>query len=330
MTYEMMYYIFLCIVGFIFCFFRISSDRVYFTFVFLLFFIYSLVTRFSGFEIDFITYAKELEIDSYDIYYLKEPVYWLFSRVVYDFFASKELTFVFFDSIAFVLVIVASRKMNLPQFFPFLFLLFFPAVMGMNNVYRQYLAYAIYIFFFSLVISKESPFKSIFFLVLSILTHNVVALFSPLLLIFNGKKRLELKVFIIYTVIIMLLPFALATKSNSDTGTLGGEVYLIVFFLIILFYSFTCKFRFDDLSSRFLHFFIYMFSLALTSFIVMGGAQSKRVGMFMLMVSLVPLILVIEKKYKQKKIVRATIYTVLIMPTFFFSSSRDMLLTVVN
>lgn len=327
MTIELSYYLFVCTVGLVFCFKTIESDRFYFIFSFILFFIFSIITRYSGFDEDMNVYVSTFESNIFSIYYLKEPVYWVLSHYIYNFIKSPEITFIVYDLISFLLILQARKTIGLPQYFPFLFLLFFPAVMGFNNVFRQYLSYAVFLYFTSLLFIQSSFLKRSFYIVLAILTHNVSALFSPLFFTINKKKQISFRALTLYIIALTLLPLALGSKSNSDTGELAVEAYIIVMFFFIVFYALSYHMKFNDISAKLFYFMIYMLTLISVSAVVMGTGQSKRVGMYSLMVSLVPIVKAIEDNYKQKVYIRMVVYIVLILPTLFFTSSLNMLLT---
>ena len=46
--------------------------------------IFIIVVRFSGFDEDIITYAKEMHATSFHIYYLREFVFWFTLRFLYS------------------------------------------------------------------------------------------------------------------------------------------------------------------------------------------------------------------------------------------------------
>lgn len=327
MTWELLMYLLVCLVGLSFCFLRVSRFPIYFLFSISIFLLYSVVTRYSGYDTDMITYADSLEYDVWALYYLREPVYWVSSRYVYTILGSSELTFVFYDLLAFVFVFLASKRMSLPQYFPYLFLLFFPAIMGMNNVYRQYLSYCVFMYFISLCYVGSGSIGRSVFLLFSVFTHNVAALFSPMYFSLKNSERFDFKAVFLALLVLALLPVALSTKSSSETGELSVWVYLAALGALIVFLVGSMGGRFEGVHKKMFYFVLYMFVLVSVSAALMGGAQSKRVGMFVLMVSLVPFVMVIEEKYKQKKLVRSFVFLVLISPTLIFKSSLNMLLT---
>ena len=330
MMYELVYYLFLVFIGVLFCVKGLRSENYYFFITLFLFAIYSVITRYSGFDIDIKIYAKSLKSESFSLYYLREPVYWIPSRCIYKITQSQEITFIIYDIISFSLVLKARKNMNLPQYFPYLFLLSFPAVMGINNVYRQYLSYTIFIYFASLLFVVSGFVKRSFFILLSILTHNVSALFSPLFFALNKGRKISFRSMFLCLCVTALLPFALWTKSNNETGILGIEAYLFLMAALFIFYISSYGMVFNGVSTKFFYYIIYLIALTLEAAVLMGSSQSKRVGMYALMIALIPIVKAIEDNYKQKRTVRIIIYFILILPTILFSNSLNMLLTQPN
>ncbi|MFV0432056.1 MAG: hypothetical protein ACK5MJ_07785 [Alphaproteobacteria bacterium] len=127
--------------------------------------------------------------------------------------------------------------------------------------------------------------------------------------------------------VIAILPIAISSKSNSETGTLGVGAYIFVLFCLFACYNLSYQMRFNGLSAKFFYFIVYNFLLISVSAVMMGGAQSKRVGMYSLMACLIPVVMAIENNFAHKIVVRVFLYTALISATFLFSSSMSMLLT---
>jgi hypothetical protein len=105
MTVELCYYIFLVLVGLCFCVRQIKSERLFSLLSFMLLAIYSIITRYSGFDIDMNTYSETLESSNLSVYYLKEPVYWITSQYLYKLTESPEITFIIYDLVSFILII---------------------------------------------------------------------------------------------------------------------------------------------------------------------------------------------------------------------------------
>ncbi|ENJ1749382.1 EpsG family protein [Vibrio parahaemolyticus] len=327
MTFELIYYLFLFFVGFALCFVKIKNETVYNFSAFFLLLGFSFVTRYSGFDLDMITYAHALDINSWDVYYLKEPVYWITSRYVHDLTNSSELTFIFYDVIAFVLIIKARKNMRLPQYFIFLYFLFFPSILGINNVLRQFLSCCIFLYLISLFFVEGGLIKKTIVSIIAVLTHNVAALFLPVYYLLNRSNQISIRGVFMCIIIIGLLPIALSTKSNADTGTLGVGVYLVVLSAVTLFVAFSNKLSMDGLTAKFFYYSVYLLSLTSVSAVLMGSAQSKRVGMYSLVISLIPLTMSVEKCFRQRNLVRGFVYVFLLLPTILFPSSLMFLMT---
>lgn len=327
MTIELYFFLILTLIGLSLCIREIKPDKLFSLISFILFFCYSIITRYAGFDVDMETYSLELKNNTYSFYYLREPIYWLTSRYLYKLTNSPEITFILLDALAIILIIKARSNLKLPQYFIFLYFLFFPSIMGMNNVYRQYLSYSFFIYFISLFYVQSSNLKKIIYLLLSILTHNSSALFSPLYFVLRSKSAPSIKSMVLSVSVVAALPLFLSTKSDLDTGLLRSEIYLLAILAFAIFYIYSYNFIINSTSGNFFYYFIFSIFLVSISIFLMGSGQSKRVGMFALIISLIPTTIAIETRYKQKKLMRCLIYILLVIPTVIFPSSLSMLLT---
>nr|BCN22600.1 putative O-antigen polymerase [Vibrio mimicus] len=325
MTTELYAYILLCL----FCLSNVFFDYKNKNFLFLFLVIYSIYVfsvRFSGFDIDMLVYADALEYDTLSIYYVKEPLYWLTSRYIFNIIKIHEYVFIFYDYLIFFVLLMVRRSYRVENYLIVLWLCFFPSVMGMQNVFRQYISSVFILWFYLSCIQGESFSKKIMLLLVSSLFHNVALVFLPL--VFIKERGLKYNWFFSFVVIFVIvsLPVALGTKSSSSTGELNPIVYLAVFMIMFLAYSFLCKFKFTRHNINYFLSYIY-FSIILTFCIIfMGDAQSKRVGMIVLTLSLIPLAQSLNFLSKSRWV--DFFYSlILILPTLIFSSSRDMLLT---
>lgn len=125
MTIELSFYLFLITVGLILCLKSIPNERLYNIVTIIFFIAYSAIMRFSGLDGDMTVYAASLKYDLLNSYYLREPVYWITSRYVYKILQSAELTFMFYDLISFIIILKVRVNLKLPQYFPYLLLVFF-------------------------------------------------------------------------------------------------------------------------------------------------------------------------------------------------------------
>ena len=323
MNFEFAYYIFLLTLGFIICALNANGKLVK-KLTLCFFVLYFFVVRFSGYDVDMVNYEALLSENSLDLYYLKEPVYWFLSRVVFYFSGSSQATFIFIDCISLVVVAFSIERLRLPTYFYYVFFLMFPAVMGLNNVYRQYLSLCLFILFMSLVFDGRRKIITAPFLVLSVLTHNMAALFLPLAFLCKNE-RVPVYFFVFSILALLTIPIAVSTKSVMDTGTVDIRYYVALISLIFLFFLFSIGFRVSGSNLTYFFIFIYFLSLLLCSSYFMGGGQSKRVGMFCLTIISIFLFKIIESEYKEKRLVAPFFYLFLTLPTIVFSSSRSML-----
>ena len=70
-----------------------------------------------------------------------------------------------------------------------------------------------------------------------------------------------------------------------------------------------------------------MVTLVFTAMFVTGEAQTKRLGMLSMLLMLIPLVKVIDYRFKQKLLVRVLFLVILAMPTLVFNNARSLLFT---
>lgn len=323
MTAELYIYLLVAFFGLVFCILK-CNNILYNVITFSLFLSYSFIVRTSGFDFDMKVYAISLKGDELSLYYLKEPLYWFTSRYIYSLSHSEIFTFIFFDSISFIVILYVRSILNLPKFFPYLFLLFFPSVMGMQNVYRQYLSYSFLILLQAFIYNEYKFKKKVIVLFISGLFHNVGFLFVPL--VFLSKKN-KFKFILISLCVFILLPIALSTKTQSETGELGVWVYLVLMAAILIYYILLNKRSIKGLVLQSIYLMLYLISLSSLSAVLMGSAQSKRVCMGALLCFLIPLVQATDQRYKNSSIFRVLLYIIALSPTFLFSATQVMLST---
>jgi hypothetical protein len=329
LTLELVFFLFVFSLSLALSFLEINN-KFYYLGSFVILMLFSLVVRLSGFDADMGNYEMYLEIKSLSIYYLKEPVYWLGSRYLFELTDSALIVFLLYDSLFIMILLFSCNKLSLPKYFPFAFFLFFPTVLGMQNVFRQFIASGFLLLLLSLVFTGAKYKYRFFVLMLATLTHNVSLLFTPLAFINNKKRGVNLFFVISCVGIFLLLPIAAGTKSDSDTGDLPPLLYLVVYFVVVTVYLIIVKFDFSQYEIKYKQYFnmmLYFILLILLSVFVLGGAQSKRVGMLSLLLSLVPLALLVESRFKQKILVRMLFIVALTVPTLVFHNARSLLET---
>jgi hypothetical protein len=322
-TYELLLYCSLCILTILSVILgHLISFRFFCAVIIIL---YSIVVRYSGFDIDMIIYASAIESDSYSIYYLKEPVYWLSSRILFDLYDSPELVFITFDLFILFICYSAFNRLRLPFYAFLLFVVFFPTLMGMQNIYRQFIATGFLISSFSFAYVGEKR-KSIFVFLLAGFTQNVAFMFLPVIISLFGKRYKILSISSAL-VIFILLPLAAMTKSSSSSNGVGIELYLFFVTILSFFHYLSLPRKFTEGISEFSKSIVFMFILTFVCAIFLGEAQSKRVAMMTLIFLLIPSIMAIESRYDKKYILVTSFILLACLPTFLSSSTLDMLKT---
>lgn len=329
MTPELAFYFLILIIGVYACVTQIN-DSLYNVASLSLFMCFSLIVRNAGFDADIGNYAEYMKVKSFSIYYMKEALYWLGSRFIYEVSGSEYLVFVVYDFLFFTLLLFVRSILGLPKYFPYLVVLFFPSVMGMQNVFRQFIASGFLLLFFAQTIASKKVLLRILTFLLAGLSHNVAFLFLPVLFLKSGSRKLSLLFLASSISILALLPIAAGSKSNSVTGEVPAYMFVVLFSLIILGYLAIFNFKFKNkppIFTQFLYFLFYCYVLIIEGAVVLGAAQSKRLGMISLVLCLIPLVMSIEARFKQKILVRLLFLIVLTSPTVLFKNAFSLLQT---
>ncbi|MFX7186193.1 hypothetical protein ABTI36_19800, partial [Acinetobacter baumannii] len=129
-------YCFLCLIAFCFTFVQ-KKHFLNYVFVFLCLIIWSIIARLNSIQQDLIVYSEAMSYnwDFYKSFYvLREPIYWITSKILYNFFTDNIIVFIIWDIVIFSLFTYISYKKNIKPYFILVFILFFPNVMGFLNV----------------------------------------------------------------------------------------------------------------------------------------------------------------------------------------------------
>ncbi|PQI45937.1 hypothetical protein C5U09_19955, partial [Acinetobacter baumannii] len=220
-------YCFLCLIALGFTFVQ-KKHFLNYVFIFSCLMGWSIVVRFNSIQQDLIVYS---EVMTYDweffksFYVLREPVYWITSKFLYDFFKDPIFVFIIWDAIIFSLLTYVAYKKDVKPYFILVFILFFPNVMGFLNVYRQYISTVF--LFLSFLLVYENHINSKFFYLASFFSHNVGAIFLPL--IFIRKKFFQIKFILASITSIFAMILLSGSKSEVDTG----ETSPLLFFAVV-------------------------------------------------------------------------------------------------
>ena len=320
---ELFAYLGLALLTIFFCFKSdfIASPRMFFIFWFAVYTSLILVVR-STFDTDIKTYAASMSMSTLSSYFLKEPVVWLGQRYLFLWLQNSLFVFVIFDILAGLLLFRALKEFNLPQYAFFSILIFFPSILGMQNAYRQWIATILFLYCFSLVWTYAAGMKKYIFFTLSVLSHNVAAIFIPLLFIRNRKVLGHLIWYGAFLIAFFGILFGANTKSSAETGADLTLVYL--FFITFLIMLVPLLDRGVIRKSRNLEYKLLtsLFFLSSFSMLILASAGAERVSMFCLLIAYPILVLLVEDSFKQRVLVRALFSLLGFIPMFFFSVSK--------
>lgn len=323
MTVETCSFIFLGLVAISFAVIK-QSYKLYYIQSFLFFLVYSIIVRYSGYEIDFyMSYAPGMKSDSVAFYYIKEPVYWFASRFLYKITHIHQVVFIIIDLFCFSLLLYVQKSLRLPKYFPFLFLGFFPVLLGMQNVYRQFIASFFLLMTLASVLEGEGYKKNLSFL-FAILSHGSSILLLPLLFIRAHKVRKIGVMFYGAVLFIFLLVTLKLNNKQFETGEVNAFMYLIITLIVYFFYIFSVKKITND---RVVDFIIvsYVTMLIFLVTIVASGGVVKRIGMIGLTILIIFIIKVLEDRYKNKMLLRTLLISAIYCVALVFPNTRSML-----
>lgn len=298
----------------------IDSSTLFFSVWLLVYFILVLLVR-SEFDFDINTYAKTMPSSSFSLYYIREPVVWFGQRYLFRLMQDAFLVFVAFDMLVGFILYKSLRKFDVPQYAYFSILIFFPFVLGMQNVYRQWVSSVFFLYSFSFVWGGTGKVRSYVAFALAVLSHNVAALFMPLLFVTRRKVLGKLLWFCSFLVSFVGIIFGSDSKSSAETGANLTMVYILlllffVFLLPLLDRGFIRKIR--GLNYKVL---IGVSVVAIFSSLVLSSSAAERVAMFCLMISYPVLINLFEERFNGKAPVRMLFSTLGFIPMLLFGVS---------
>lgn len=273
---------------------------------------------------DMITYIKEFNLPLVVMlsssYYLREAFFWLSSSFITNLFKSTTYAFWFWDILTLLAVLRIRKNFNLPDYYILLYYGTFITLLGLENIYRQFIATTFLLLSISYVL-KQSKLKSLFFLLLAIFSHNVVIMFAPLYLLGypKFKKKWKLIMLLVLLFELVTLPIFLHSKSEAETGLELKYVYLFVIFATFFPILLSSKIRSKKIDRIFLYVFLFVFGVYSISLLFLGGIV-ERIGMIALIV-LQLFVLYFYEKYWNLAILRFYMLSLYVLPSYIFAAT---------
>ncbi|EPF2165626.1 EpsG family protein [Acinetobacter baumannii] len=319
-------YCFLCLIALGFTFVQ-KKHFLNYVFIFSCLMGWSIVVRFNSIQQDLIVYSEVMTHDwefFKSFYVLREPVYWITSKFLYDFFKDPIFVFIIWDAIIFSLLTYVAYKKDVKPYFILVFILFFPNVMGFLNVYRQYISTVF--LFLSFLLVYENHINSKFFYLASFFSHNVGAIFLPL--IFIRKKFFQIKFILASITSIFAMILLSGSKSEVDTGETSPLLFFAVVCAGMLIFLSLNKLILYKKNIDLYYINMYCIFVSLFSVLFLSNAPAKRICMIALIFLLYSIYWFIEDNKKNILVFRFALVFVAIVPTFIFPSVFNMLLYV--
>ena len=329
MTFELFFYTLLFGLGCLLTFRKYHSN----SFLLLIFVLtcYSIVVRTSGWDTDFyITYAPSLKTNPLYLftkfYYIREIVYWLSTTMIYQVVRNEIVSFVLIDMFSFYLIIRAARRLELPEYSIILFILFFPALLGIQNIYRQYLA--VTVLFYAMTMTSKRRFL---LFVAAALIHNATSLFLPILFIANNVTKRNMFLFMSSAAsILVLLPIVAGSKSEASHGIDLTVFYGLLILFILGFFIVSNRMILRRPDFNYFWILAYLSSIVLTGVILLAESQAERIAMISLQLSIPIVTSILERRYKEKVLARLIFIILACLPSYAFNSALEKLLTAAN
>jgi len=323
---EISYYGFVVVLGILFSINDrpIANTRLFFVIWLGIYIGLSIIVR-GEFDSDIEVYASAMTSSSMAVYYLKEPVVWLGQRYLFNYLQDPYAVFVIFDIVAGVILFNALKMLRVPQYAYFAVLLFFPFILGMQNVYRQWVASILLLSSFSLIWKGKSDLKAYAFFAASVLAHNVAAVFMPLLFINKGRATGKSVWVLSFGISFAGIYFGSETKSSAHTGANLSYAYLMLLLLFLCLVAILDKGVIRKERKVEYKLIVGLTVLSSLGTAILSSAASERISMLCLLVLYPVLSVFFEERIKQRVPLRISFMILGFIPILFFQTSHFIL-----
>lgn len=298
----------------------IKDKRLFFILYFVVYSVMSFVVRFSGFDEDINTYADAMSYNAFSLYFLKEPVIWFGQRWLFMAIESETAVFIFTDIFFGLILYSTLSRFKSPQYIYFSILLFFPFVLGFQNVYRQWVGEILFLFSISLV--YRNKFSSLFVYVLSMASHNVAGVFLPVYLRGGDSKLWKMASLSILLMMPVILILTKGTKSSASTGANLTIAYLFLLGCITLFFILSRRGIIKKSEKMMYSFLFYYLFICFSAVLLLSSTSAERVVMFALIASYPSLGNRIEERFLFKVPLRLFLLSAGFLPIFLFGTRK--------
>jgi len=252
----------------------------------------SIVVRASGYDSDIPVYVERMQTVEHGWYYFREPVVWYVQRLLFYVTKSDFSALVISDLLVYLMVATALYGLGGPAYALLSIVIFVPFVLGMQNVYRQWVASAFLLLAISR--SKKTTSQAIVFYVLAVLSHSAAVFFLPLV---TASTRWRLIGLIVSMLVLpVALFFGRGTRLESYTGADLGVVYFLVFVSLTALWCLLNKKR-DRLwsDSAFISLFYLTYAVGV-GVLLLPSSGAERLGLFGMLAAYPIFLKIVEEK----------------------------------
>ena len=293
-----------------------------------LFVVYSVTVRLSPPTLDMITYTDALSTwpPPVNLYTLREPVIWLGAPLVNRVIGTPVVTFLVVDLVSVAVVIRSMDELDggdgtMVSLAPTI-VASYVFLLGQQNGWRQQVAFVL--FLWSCAARSRGQLRGLPLVVLSVLTHNSVALLLGYWLDKGRKPGCGYgPVVTLFGVCLVALLLPYLRKSSSLTGLNTEYLYVLVAASLGLLLIYANRGRLPLGTVDGLRNFVAF----VPAIAILGSTQFERMGMMFLVLILLDL----YRNHRCLRIRRSEasnlVYATLVAPVFLFPNALGMLLT---
>ena len=220
--------------------------------------------------------------------YVREPLFWFLGRFVYSIVNDRNITFFILNSMLAVVLYkgftsnlnwISKKNDDTVGYVLFGYLLFFPFLVGMHALYRQFFSMALFICAVGYA-GNHKLFKASVLFLFSVLFHNMAILFTPLFVFALRRARSGWII-----VLNLLLTKEVVYHLNKDTVRVKYFMLLLTLIYLISFFSIDSNLTIERVG-------IYCFGI---TFFLLGCymeyfSQKNAFKLFFFHLSLIPLL----------------------------------------
>ena len=272
-------------------------------------------------------YEAAESLPSWRLYFLREPIVWFGSSLLYGMTKNATVAFAIIDVVAGLMVLWAMQEMDDGDGRMFAFaptvLSSYIFVLGQQNIFRQHIALVFVLC--ALALRSKSVIASFAVLVGSFLTHNVTAVLGGYWLDSRQSQRPRKGLVLSAATVGMLViagPFI--GKSATDTGIDTRVLYIgfsVALAVLVLYANLGLLKKFDYRTAALTNF--VAFSPAV---FVLSASQFERAAMLFYLLMIIEIYRNASALRVSERTVAHLAYFVLVVPVFVFNSVLTKLL----